>query len=78
MKRLKNTEGKNKYQLDAIKDQGEKQLNAIEKQKESKLKIVEKDEKIVYQRDRMNKLFEIYPETSNKENHKFVGSSCKK
>ena len=29
LKRLKNTEGKNKDQLDAIKDQGEKQLDPI-------------------------------------------------
>ena len=32
LKRLKNTEGKNKDQLDAIKDQGENQLNAIKDQ----------------------------------------------
>ena len=47
MKTLKNTEGKNKDQLDAIKDQGEKQLDAIERQRENKPKIIEKD-KIVY------------------------------
>ena len=29
LKRLKNVEGKNEQQLEAIKDQGEKQLNAI-------------------------------------------------
>ena len=29
LKRLKNIEGKNEQQLEAIKDQGEKQLNAI-------------------------------------------------
>ena len=44
---LKNIEGKNKDQLDAIRDEGEKQLNAI-KQKKNKIKIIEKDEKIVY------------------------------
>ena len=31
LKRLKNIESKNKEQLDAIKDQGEKQLEAVEK-----------------------------------------------
>ena len=31
MKRLKNIEGKNKDQLDAIKDQGEKQLQILAK-----------------------------------------------
>ena len=44
LKRLKNIEGKNKDQLDATKDQGEKQLDAIKKQKENTLKMVEKDE----------------------------------
>ena len=54
LKRLKNIEGKNKDQLDAIKDQGEKlldvikdqgekQLDAIEKKKKNKIKMVEKD-----------------------------------
>ena len=41
LKRLKNIEGKNKDQSDAIKDQGKKQLEAIEKQKENKPKIIE-------------------------------------
>ena len=54
LKRLKNIEGKNKDQLDVIKDQGEKQLDATEKQKENKPKINEKDEKLVYLRDRIN------------------------
>ena len=35
LKRLKDIEGKNKDQLDEIKDQGEKQLDAIEMQKEN-------------------------------------------
>ena len=39
MKRLKNIEGKNKNQLDATKDQGEKQLDAIKKQEEQVNKI---------------------------------------
>ena len=68
MKRLKNIEGKNKDQLDAIKDQGEKQLNEIEKQKKNKLKIIEKDVKIVYLRDGINKLFKIYPESFSRKN----------
>ena len=38
LKRLKNTEGKNKEQLDKIKDHGERQLHAIEKQEKKNLK----------------------------------------
>ena len=38
LKRLRNIEGKNKDQLDAIKDQGEKQLNATENSKVKKTK----------------------------------------
>ena len=72
MKKLKNIEDKNKDQSDAIKDQEEKQLNAIEKQKKTKLKIIEKDEKMVYLRDRMNKLFEIYPKSFNKKSINFL------
>ena len=46
MKRLKNIEGKNKDQLDAIKDQGERQLlDAIEEQGKKNLKGIEKQEK---------------------------------
>ena len=78
LKGLKNIEGKNKDQLDAIRDEGEKQLNAIE-QKKNKIKIIEKDEKIVYLRDGINKLFRTYPESFNqKKKHKSVGSSCNK
>ena len=65
-KRLKNIEDKDEEQLKAIKDQGQKQLNAIEKQNKNKLKAIEKDEKIVYIRDGINKLFEIYPKLFNK------------
>ena len=65
MKRLKNIEGKNKDQLDAIKDQVEKQLEAIEKQKEKKLKMVEKDE-LVYLEDKIYELFEMYPYSLDK------------
>ena len=67
MRRLKNTEGKNKDQLEAIKDQGKKQLNAIQKQKENKLKPIEKD-KIVHLKHKIDKLFEIYPSSFNKQN----------
>ena len=42
LKRLKNTEGKNEQQLEAIKDQGEKQLSAIESQNKNKLKQLKK------------------------------------
>ena len=41
-KRLENIEGKNKDQLDATKDEGEKQLNAIAKQGKVNLKLIEK------------------------------------
>ena len=51
LKRLKNIEGKNEQQLEAIKDQGEKRLNAIDKQNENKSKAIEKDGKIVYLRE---------------------------
>ena len=63
LKRLKNIEGKNEEQLKVIKDQGRKQLDAIEKQGENKLKIIEKDKKIVYLREGIDKLFEIYPKS---------------
>ena len=59
-------EGKNKDQLDAIKDQGEKQLDAIEKEKENKLKIVEKDE-IVYLEYKIDELFEMYSNSFDKK-----------
>ena len=66
MERLKNIEGKNKDQLNAIKDHGEKQLDAIKKQKGNKLKIVEKDE-IVYLKDRIDELFEMCPNSFDKK-----------
>ena len=59
LKRLKNTEGKNK-------DQGEKQLDEIENQKENKPKIVGKDT-IVYLKDKINKLFEMYRKSLNNQ-----------
>ena len=82
LKRLKNIEGKNKDQLDAIRDegekqldaiknQGEKQLDAIEKQKENKLKITEKD-KIVYLENKIDKLFEIYPKSFTIQSKKLL------
>ena len=66
MKRLKNIVGKNKDQLDAMKDHGEKQLDAIEKQKENKLKMVEKDE-IVYLEDKIDEFFGFYPNSFDKK-----------
>ena len=67
LKRLKNIEGKNKDQLDAIiKDQREKLLDAIEKQKENKLKMIEKDE-IVYLEDKIYDLFEMHPNSFDKK-----------
>ena len=79
---MKNIEGKNKDQLDAIRDegekqldaiknQGEKQLDAIEKQKENKLKITEKD-KIVYLENKIDKLFEIYPKSFTIQSKKLL------
>ena len=65
LKRLKNIEGKNKDQLEAIKDQGEKQLDAIEKQNENKLKMVEKDE-IALLENEIDKLSEMYPNSFDK------------
>ena len=67
MKRLKNIEGKNKDQLHASKDQGEKQLDATEKQKENKLKMNKEDDKIVHLEDKIDKLFEMYPNSFNKQ-----------
>ena len=66
LKRLKNIACKNKDQLDTIKDQGEKQFDAIEKQKENILTIVEKDE-IVYLEDKIDELFEMYPNSLDKK-----------
>ena len=66
MKILKNIEGKNSNQLDAIKDQGEKQLDTMEMQTENKLKMVEKDE-IVYLEDKIDELFEMYPNSLDKK-----------
>ena len=82
LKRLKNNKGKNKDQLDAIKnqgekqleavkDQGEKQLYAIEKQNKSKLKTIEKD-KIVYLKDGINELLEMYPNSFDKKSRSLL------
>ena len=76
MKRLKNTEGKNKDQLEAIKDQGEKQLHSIEKQKENKLKMVEKDE-IVHLEDKIDELFEMYPISFDKKSKALLNTLAK-
>ena len=76
LKRLKNIEGKNKDQLDAIKDQGQKQLDAIEKQKKNKLKIVEKDE-IVYLEDKIDELFKMYPNSFDKKSKALLNTLTK-
>ena len=85
LKRLKDIEGKNKNQLDAIKDQGEKQCNqrsmkkqlyAIEKQKENKPKTTEKD-KIVHLKDKTYKLFETYPKAFNKQSKTLLKALAK-
>ena len=64
MKRLKNIEGKNKDQLDAIRDQGENQLDATKRQRENKTKTNENDE-IVYLENKIDELFELYPNSFN-------------
>ena len=76
LKRLKNIEGKNKDQLDAIKVQGEKQLDATEKQKENKLKMVEKDE-IVYLEDKIDELFAMYPNSFDKKSKALLNTLAK-
>ena len=84
MKRLKNIEGKNKdqldtirdqeeKQLDAIKDQGEKQLDAIKRQNENKPKIIEEDE-IVYLKDKIDELIEMYPKSFANEGKKSLNT----
>ena len=84
---MKNIEGKNKdqldtikdqeaKQLDAIKDQGEKQLDAIEKQKEDKLKMVEKG-KIVHLEDKIDELFEMYPNSFDKKRKALLNTLAK-
>ena len=76
LKRLRNIGGKNKDQLDAIKDQGEKQLDATEKQKENKLQMVEKDE-IVYLSDKIDELFEMYPNSFDKKSEALLNTLTK-
>ena len=81
LKRLKNIEGKNNDQLDAIKDQGEKQLNiikdqgkkqlaAIENQKKKQVNAIEKQkekDKILYLEDGIDQLFEAYSKSFDKK-----------
>ena len=76
LKRSKNIDGKNKDQLDAIKDQGEKQLDATEKQKENKLKMVEKD-KTVYVEDKIDELFKIYRNSFDKKSKALLNTLAK-
>ena len=76
LKRLKNIEGKNKEQLDEIKHQGERQLDAIEKQKENKLKTTEKD-KIVYLRDEIHELFEMYSNSFDNKSKPLLNTLAK-
>ena len=66
MKRLKIIECKNEQKLETIKDQGKRLLNSIRKHNEKKSKIIEKNEKIVYLKDRINKLLRLYPNLFNK------------
>ena len=76
MKRLKNIEGKNRDQLDAIKDQGKKQLDAIEKQMGNKIKMVEKD-KIVYLQDKIDELFEMYANSFDNKSKALLNTLAK-
>ena len=87
MKRLRNIESKNKDQLDATKDQeekqleaikgqGEKELDAIEKQKKNKLKIIEKYKR-VYLENKIDKLFEMYPRSFNKQSKTLLTTVAK-
>ena len=82
LKRLKNIEGKNKDQLDAIKEQGEKQLDAIgdqgkkqldaiERQKEINPKTIEEDE-TVHLEDKIDKLLEMYPKSFTSQGKKLL------
>ena len=45
LKRLKNIEDKNKYQVDEIEYQGKRQLDVIEKQRKKNLEAINKQEK---------------------------------
>ena len=80
MERLKNFEGKNKgqldairdqgeKQLDAIKDQGEKQLDAVKRQKQNKPEIIEKGI-IVHLEHKIDELFKMYPNSFNSQGKK--------
>ena len=58
---MKNTEGKNEQQIQAIINQKkQKQSETIKDQKENKPKIIEKD-KIVYLKNEIDELFKMYP-----------------
>ena len=87
LRRLENTEGKNKDQLDAIKEHGKKQLDAIkyqrkkqldaiEKQKIDRPKIIEKD-KIVSLENRIDELFEMYPKSFTSQGKKLLKTLTK-
>ena len=75
LNRLKNIEGKTKEQLKAIKDQGKKQIDAIKKNKQ--LEVGKKDDKtksIVYLKERINKLVDLYPNSFNSKSIIFLKS----
>ena len=73
LKRLKNIEGKNEQQLQAIKDQGKKQLDVIERQKENTPKIIGEN-KILYLKNKIDKFFEIYPKFLTGKNRTLLKS----
>ena len=70
MKRLKNIEGKNKDQLDAIKDQGERQLETIRDQGERQLDAISsygatnKLQKIEFDNEKNQKAKELVDEVN--------------
>ena len=76
MKRQKKIKIKNKEQVDEVKHQRKRQLYAIKKQKKNKLKTIEKD-KIVYLRDEIDELFEIYPNSFDKKSKSLLSTLAK-
>ena len=62
LKRLKNIEGKNKEQLKAIKDQGNRQLDTIKANNQLK---DEKTKNIILLKDRLKELTKSYPNFFN-------------
>ena len=80
MRRLKNIEGKNEQQLEAIRDEEKKQLDLIKNQREKKLDAIERQkegDEIVYLKDKIDKLFEMYPKFFTNQNKTSLTSIAK-